>query len=189
MNDTTTRKRISLAALAFVSACALAGCATAPQRLAVASPAPAPDTRVFFYPSSDHPAPGADQQRRDQYECNSWAVAQSRFDPSNPGVLAASTPTVVSRAPADGTGTLVGAASGAFVGAAVSNPWHPGRGTFIGAVTGAVLGTVADAQRRDAYNQAVANATPIVSASATAEATSYRRAMGACLEGRGYRIG
>ena len=189
MNDTTTKRRLALVALGLVSAYALAGCATAPQRVAAVSPPPAPDTRVFFYPASDRPAPSADQQKRDQYECNSWAVAQTRFDPSNPPVLTALAPVVVSRAAADGTGTLVGAASGALVGAAVSNPWHPGRGTLIGALAGAAIGTVADAQRRDAYDQAVTNVQPDVSPSVTAGAASYRRAMGACLEGRGYSIG
>jgi hypothetical protein len=188
MNVTTIKNPLAVLMLGLLG-CALAGCATAPQRVTAVQPAPLPDTRVFFYPASDRAAPSGDQQRRDQYECNAWAVSQSHFDPSNPPATAASTPIVVRGAPADGTGTIVGAASGALLGAAVSNPWHPGRGTFIGALTGAVIGTVADEQRRDAYDQAVANAQPVVSPAVTAQAANYKRAMGACLEGRGYSIG
>lgn len=44
-----------------------------------------PDTNVYFYPSQGRSVP-VTQQDRDKYECNTWAVGQSGFDPSAPEV-------------------------------------------------------------------------------------------------------
>lgn len=183
------RSRTGAALLALLATASIAGCATVPERVAVSPPPPAPDTKVFFYPVANRPAPSADQQDRDRYECNDWAVTQSHFDPSNPSAVSAPVPITVNRGPPAGTGTLIGATSGAIVGAAVSNPWHAGRGTLIGALAGAAIGTVADNQRRDAADQAVVNAQASSNSAAVSGAsTAYKRAMTACLEGRGYRV-
>ena len=183
------RTRTGAAVLALLATASIAGCATIPERVAVSPPRPAPDTRVFFYPVANRPTPSADQQNRDRYECNDWAVTQSHFDPSNPSAVSAPVPIIVDRGPPAGTGTLIGATSGAIVGAAVSNPWHAGRGTLIGALAGAAIGTVADTQRRDATEQNAVNAQASSNSAAVSRAaTDYKRAMTACLEGRGYRV-
>lgn len=55
------------------------------QRYEVASPPPvAQDSSVASYEVSAYPARGqsADLQARDRYECHSWAVGQSGFDPA-----------------------------------------------------------------------------------------------------------
>ena len=70
-------------ALAAVALFALAACVTEPPRqIAVAAPPP-PDTNVYFYPAQGR-AITAEQQDRDRYECNAWAVQGTGFDPSLP---------------------------------------------------------------------------------------------------------
>jgi outer membrane lipoprotein SlyB len=176
---------------AVLAALWLAGCVTAPPRVEIASAAPpVPDTSVYFYPAADRPAPTADQENRDRYECSIWATQQSHFDPSVPSTAPSTRTVVIDRGPPDGTRTLLGASSGALLGAAVSNPWHAGQGALLGAVAGAVIGGVADSEHHDAVEHAAADA-QVASSSATVsqEAGEYRRAMGACLEGRGYSVG
>jgi hypothetical protein len=179
--------------LALLGLLAVAGCVAEPPRPASVPPeAPPPDTDVYFYPAQGHPAPSAQQQDRDKYECNVWAVQQTGFDPSLPNVPPHQRVRVVAGGPPPGTGVAVGAVTGAVVGAAVSNPWHTGSGTLIGALAGAAIGGVADAERTAQPNrieaQADADANGARAAALEQRALNYRRAMTACLEGRGYSV-
>ncbi len=47
-----------------------------------APPPPPPSTQLFIYPRNGQTA---DQQAKDRYECHSWAVSQSGFDPTTSG--------------------------------------------------------------------------------------------------------
>jgi hypothetical protein len=166
---------------------AIAGCATPPPRHVhrTVEPPPPPPTQVYVYPND-----GQDPARldRDRYECHVWAVKETGFDPSGPSVMPSQRVHVVA-GPPPGTGTVVGAATGAVLGAVVSR--NAGAGAAVGAVAGAIVGTASDAAReeraqqiqerydaRDARRQAQANQL----------ATDYRRAISACLEGRGYTV-
>lgn len=177
----------------------LAGCATTvPQR-----PLPPPPPRVVAPPDTSvyaAPARGQtpEQQDRDRYECSQWATQQSGFDPSRP-LPAAPQPgriRVVPAGPAPGSGVVAGAATGAIVGAAVSNPWNQGPGALIGLVAGAVLGgAVESAQADHARAQAAqinaaaeSQASAARDAGVAAQAANYRRAMSACLDARGYSV-
>jgi Glycine zipper 2TM domain len=179
--------------LLLIGLLGLASCAYEPQRLvSVRQSASAPDTNVYFYPAAGHPAPSAQQQDRDKYECNEWAVQQTHFDPSVPNLPPQQRVVVVAGGPPPGSGVAVGAVTGAVIGAAVSNPWHAGGNTLIGALAGAAIGGIADAERSEQANgmQAQANADANGAASAVLDkrAFEYRRAMSACLEGRGYSV-
>jgi len=180
--------RSLLAVLALFS---IAACATEPQPVPVREETPPPDTNVYFYPTQGH-AIAADQQDRDRYECNTWAVQKTGFDPSLPNVPPHQRVRVVAGGPPPGADVAAGAVTGAVIGAAVSNPWHAGRGTVLGAIAGAAIGGIADAQRgaeinriEDAENDRAHNAQAAVF---ERRATDYRRAMMACLEGRGYSV-
>ena len=73
--------------LAVLSLLMIAGCATeSPRPQSAAAAAPPPDTNVYFYPTQGRPAPSPEQQDRDKFECNTWAVQHSGFDPSLPSV-------------------------------------------------------------------------------------------------------
>src|SRR5688572_3448397 len=178
--------------LAVFALFSLAACATEPPLVAVREEAPPPpDTHVYFYPAQGHSV-AADQQDRDKYECHTWAVQKTGFDPSLPNVPPHQRVHVVAGGPPPGTDVAAGAVTGAVVGAAVSNPWHAGKGAVLGAIAGAAIGGIADAERtaetnriEDAENARVHDARAAVF---ERRATDYRRAMAACLEGRGYSV-
>jgi uncharacterized protein YcfJ len=79
--------------------------------------------------------------------------------------------------------------TGAVVGAAVSRPWEAGQGALVGAIAGAVIGGIADAARIDqARAESVTDANSARAAMLEQKARNYRRAVTACLEGRGYNV-
>lgn len=117
-----------------------------------------------------YPAKGQspDQQSKDQYECNQWAIQQSGFDPANPQAAGTGT---------SGTGREVlrggarGAAAGAAIGAIAGDA---GKGAAIGATAGGLgRGMKKRSESRNAPPPGQAN---------------YQKAMAACLEGRGYSV-
>jgi hypothetical protein len=185
----TCAARPALVVLALFS---IAACATEPPPVAVREEAPPPpDTDVYFYPSQGRTIT-AEQQDRDQYECHTWAVQKTGFDPSLPSVPPHQRVRVVAGGPPPGADVAAGAVTGAVVGAAVSNPWHAGKGAVLGALAGAAIGGIADAERNAEANRIedAANARAHDAQAAVFErrATDYRRAMMACLEGRGYSV-
>ena len=179
---------------AIVSLLTLCACATEPPPApAAASPPVPPDTTVYFYPTSGRPPPSVEQQNRDRYECNSWAVQHSGFDPSLPTTPPHQRVQVVAGGPPPGTDVAVGAVGGALIGGAVSSPWDTGPGILVGALAGAVIGGAVDAERANQVRglQAEADAENHAAGAAALErgAADYRRAMEACLEGHGYTVG
>ena len=177
----------ALGAVCF-SLAALSGCATLqpqPQPEPVAYVRP-PNTTVYAYPMHNQsPA----QQRRDRYQCTVWAVHQTGFDPSAPGVPIYDR--VAVQGPPPGTDTAIGAVAGALFGAAISNPWDRGAGAMFGAVTGAMIGNAAD----QANAQTNAENAGAVQAAAQAQqraldhrARNFRQAVSACLQARGYSV-
>src|ERR1700684_2913642 len=128
-----------VAALAVLTACA--GCVSEPPPPPAPMEPPPPETNVYFYPVRGQ---SPEQQDRDKYECNTWAVQQSGFDPSAPNVPPHLRVVVSSGGPPPGTGVAAGAVTGAVLGAAVSPPWHAGPGALIGALAGAAIGGIAE---------------------------------------------
>jgi hypothetical protein len=176
--------------LIVISGLLLAACSATPTREAVAErtqPASPPPTIVYFYPTRGQ---NADQQERDRYECYLWAVKQSGFDPSQPNLAPHQRIEVVPQTP-PGQDTAVGAVTGAVIGAVVASPGRSAEG----AVVGAVVGTIAGAASESARAEEVARAQQRVDqreaqrrAQLEQQAANYRRALTACLEGRGYTV-
>jgi uncharacterized protein with beta-barrel porin domain len=174
-------------ALAALAACA--GCVSEPPT-PPAPPAPMvpspPETNVYFYPVRGQ---SSVQQDRDKYECNTWAVQQSGFDPSLPNVPPHLHVVVSNAGPPPGSGIAAGAVTGAFLGAAVSRPWQAGPGALVGALAGAAIGGLAEnAAAQQTRAQLAAQANSAQAAALEQKARNYRRAMSACLEGRGYNV-
>jgi hypothetical protein len=184
-------KMTSRSFVALLALFSLAACATEPAPVAVREEAPAPDTNVYFYPAAGRSF-SAEQQDRDKYECHTWAVQKTGFDPSLPNVPPHQRVRVVAGGPPPGADVAAGAVTGAVVGAAVSNPWHAGKGAVLGAIAGAAIGGIADAERGAEANriedEANLRAHDSQAAAFERRATDYRRAMSACLEGRGYSV-
>lgn len=160
----------------------LGACVQQPVRT-MAVPAPqAAMPRMFVYPARGQTE---EQLERDRYECHTWAVQQSGFDPSRSD--GGGYRTVVA-APPPGAGTATGAIGGAILGSILAGPRDSGFGALFGAATGAIVGSTVDAS-----NQAqVAQAQQQINQQAAADRgrmQSYRRAVGACLEARGYTVG
>ena len=159
----------------------IAGCVTAPPKtVAVAGPPPRP---VFVYPSAGQ---SAEQTDRDRYECHLWAVRQSGVDPSRPDATAYER-VLVEPATPPGANTAAGAVGGALLGALLAGPRNAGAGLLLGGATGAVVGSAADVNAAQQAHQTQVQLDQ--SANAGRErADAYRRALGACLQGRGYTV-
>jgi hypothetical protein len=169
-----------MGAAAFVSC---GGCVSEPALPAGAAQPPPPAPSVYFYPTRGQ---SSEQQDRDRYECHTWAVQQSGFDPSSPNAPPHLRMQMPASGPPPGTGVAAGAVTGAVVGAAVSRPWEAGQGALLGAVAGAVIGGAAEAAAAQQSRAAAAN--DARASLLEQQARNYRRAMSACLEGRGYDV-
>src|ERR1700722_10142423 len=159
----------------------LAACVTPPPRV-VAVPTPQPQ-RIFVYPANGQ---SAEQTDRDRYECHVWAVQQTGVDPSR----ADASPyerVVVQPANPPGSGTVAGAIGGAIIGSIIAGPRNAGAGLVIGAASGAIIGSAADANAQAQAQQTQAQINQSAAAG-RARGDSYRRALGACLQGRGYTV-
>jgi len=179
--------------------CSLSACVTAPpvapeapppppDAVVAAAPPPAPNAQIFVYPNNSQ---SADQLDRDRYECNNWAVKQSGFDPSQAQVPPHERVQVVAMGPPPGSNTVAGAATGAVLGAIVSPPRAAGGGALLGALAGAIIGASADAanqQRTESIQQSYDQRDLQSQARFEQRSRDYRRAISACLEGRGYTV-
>ena len=144
---------------------------------------PPPPQKIFVYPSNGQ---SPEQTDRDRYECHLWAVQQTGVDPSRPD----SSPyerVVVQPATPPGANTAAGAVTGAILGALIAGPRAAGAGLVLGGATGAIVGSTADAnaqaQARQTQQQINMSASQ-----GRARADAYKRALGACLQGRGYTV-
>jgi len=180
----------------FALACAstLSACATNPPESPTPAPAaesapPAPaaakDRVVYAYPLQNQ---SYEQQDRDRYECHLWAVKQSGFDPSAPS-LAPHTRVRVVSAPPPETSVPGAAVTGAVLGAVVGGPHSAGEGAVVGAVAGAMIGAAADSQRNERIRDVEERSAAVQrerNSAVELKADDYRRAISACLGGRGY---
>ena len=173
---------------------ALSGCYPAPYR-EVARPVSgdadgssrASITQVYFYPKAGQTT---EQQSRDHYECYNWAVKQTGFDPSQSSIPPEQRVKVVPM-PAPGHDTAVLAITGAVLGALIGGPRHALGGALIGGAGGAVVGAASDSSREQTSRQleeAYSNRDRALDAQYERKAHNFRRAMSACLEGRGYEV-
>jgi len=181
--------RARTALTAAFGALLLAGCVVAPvHHRAPPPPAPvppAPQQTMYFYPELSQ---SENKQDRDRYECYRWAVRQTGVDPGMTPVRDVPPP-VPRAAVRDGSEVVAGGAIGAITGAAVSGPRHVGQNMVLGAVFGSLIGAAAQEARvqnaEQAYERRLANQ----QARQQVPLDNFHRAMGACMEGRGYRIG
>lgn len=177
----TRRAGCSLRCCAAIAmALAMAACVEAPPPRPVVV-TPPPPQRVFVYPAQGQ---SPQQTDRDRYECHVWAVQQTGVDPSRePGVRVYVQPA----APPPGANTAGGAVTGALLGSIIAGPWHSGEGFILGAATGAVIGSTVDANQQAQARQSQQQLNQ-AAAAAGQRADAYRRALGSCLEGRGYTV-
>ncbi len=127
----------------------------------------------------------AEQQKKDEYDCHSWAVKQTGFDPTQaaqaPQQQAAQQPTGAQ----PGSGAR-GAARGAVAGAAIGSlDGEAGKGAGVGAAAGAVA---ARGQSRRQAQQQQAQTQQQAASKQSSQQQNYLKARAACLEGKGYSV-
>ena len=156
-----------------------------------ASPPPSPDANaatgadIYVYPADGQ---SERQLDRDRYECHGWAGKQTGYDPSQPPLASHQN---AHGLPPDHTGAVNGAVAGAVIGATVSGPHDAAGGAMVGAVAGAIIGATSDAARARETAGLASRQTAAEQAERARiekQAYDYRRAITACLEGRGYTV-
>ncbi len=144
-------------------------------------------TQIYFYPNKGQ---SVEQQSRDHYECYNWAVEQTGFDPSVSSIAPDQRVRVVPMPP-PGHDTVSMSIAGAVLGALIAGPRHAGGGALFGAASGAMLGATSDASRQETARQmeeAYQNRDKARDLRKEKKALQFRRAMSACMEGRGYAV-
>jgi hypothetical protein len=117
-------------------------------------------------------------------------MQQTGFDPSQSSIPPDRRVKVVPMPP-PGHDTIALAIAGAVLGALIAGPRNAGAGALIGAGSGAFAGAVSDATRQqyaEQMEEAYANSDQALDVRYEGKAREFRRAMSACLEGRGYSV-
>lgn len=134
-----------------------------------------------------YPAKGQDKTKQDEdrYDCHSWAVSQTGFDPSKPQANVPSSSGGQQYQPSQphvlrggARGAALGAVGGAIAGDA-------GKGAAAGAAMGGLAGGF---RRRDERRQQASQQQANAQSAQQSQQSSYNRAMASCLEGRGYTV-
>jgi outer membrane lipoprotein SlyB len=169
----------------------LSSCYYYPQEQVVTQPAQNDNvtaiTQIYFYPNQGQ---STEQQSRDHYACYNWAVEQTGFDPSVSSIVPEQRVRVVPMPP-PGHDTIAMSIAGAVLGALIAGPRHAGGGALIGAAGGAIAGAASDISREEEARQmeeAYNNHNQARDVHKEKKALAFRRAMSACLEGRGYTV-
>ena len=141
---------------------------------------------IFAYPAKGQ---SQSQQDRDRYECHSWAVKQTGFDPSRSQGAYSDRP-AASITPVPKRGQVVrGAARGAAlgsVGGAIAG--NAGTGAAAGAAMGGLAGGMRRRQQTLQQSHQQQAAAQSASSAQQSQRNAYQRAMAACLTGRGYTV-
>jgi hypothetical protein len=143
--------------------------------------------QVFIYPRQGQ---SPMRQDRDRYECHIWAMGQSGYDPSLPP-LPVRSHVRVEPVPPIGHDTAVLGFTGALLGAMIGGYHHSPQGALIGGAIGAMTGLASDSARAEAARRIEADQERQNQGREDrmeGRASEYRRAMEACLEGRGYSV-
>ena len=168
----------------------LTACYPMPERVAPRPMAGTPRpslTQVYFYPLKGQTV---EQQSKDHYECYNWAIKQTGFDPSLSPLPPEQRVKVVPLPP-PGHDTAIYAIAGAVLGAVLGGPRHAAGGALIGAAGGAIAGAASDSSRQEEarrQEEAYARRDQGRYVQFEQKELDFRRAMGACLEGRGYSV-
>ncbi len=138
--------------------------------------------QIYFYPKAGQTK---EQQGQDHYECYNWAVKETGFDPATSQIPPDDRVRLVPMPP-PGYDTATLAIAGAVLGAIVGGRRNAPGGAIIGATGGAIVGSASDSARQQQAARTAENQT--LNAQFAEKEMNFRRAMSACLEGRGYTV-
>ncbi len=140
---------------------------------------------VIVYPAQGQ---SGEQQDKDNFECYNWSKQNSGFDPMAPPTPSTAPPQSQAQQGGVGRGATRGALVGVGVGAIAGGSKGARRGLAAGAVGGGLIGGMRrkDQQRQQA--QAQQQWEQQEAARYQQARSSYNRAYGACMQGRGYTV-
>jgi hypothetical protein len=145
---------------------------------------PAAAQNLVIYPAKGQ---SAEQQSKDEAECQAWAKNNTGVDPVAVANSSAQPP--VSAAPQQGGQRVRGAARGAAAGAAIGAvAGDAGKGAAVGAVAGTAAGGARKRREAEAANQQAQGQNQQQAADRQAKMATFNKAYSACLEGRGYSV-
>lgn len=128
----------------------------------------------IYYPAKGQ---NAQTQNRDRTECQVWAQQTTGIDPMS---LAQAPQPQAPSGPAVGGGERVaGAVRGAIIGEVAGG--HGGEGAVVGAMVGGARARKNQAAQQQAAQQQA-------QAAHASKVNTFNRAVGACMEGRGYTV-
>jgi hypothetical protein len=128
----------------------------------------------IFYPAKGQ---SANKQHADEGQCAAWAKQTTGIDPI--AVAQAPVPQGPSGPAVGGGQRVAGAARGAVAGEVLGE--HPGEGAALGAMAGGVRARRQQAAQREQVQQQGQQAK-------ASQISTYNRAVGACMQGRGYSV-
>ena len=146
-----------------------------------------PSTTVYFYPNKGQ---SVNQQERDRYECYLWSVDQTSFDPGQQDLTPHQRVEVKASTP-PGTDVAIGAVTGAALGSLLTHPHAGPEGLVFGLIAGSFIGIASELGKQDQVNTLQQQYDDVEQqrySQLEKQATGYRRAISACLEGRGYTV-
>jgi hypothetical protein len=134
------------------------------------------------------PAKGQSQEQmeKDKYDCYTWAKQQTGFDPMKAQTGQAPPPQSQGPSGERVKGAARGAAVGAVVGEIADD--DAGKGAAAGAAAGVMAGGMKTRQQRRQQTQQQQQASQQQQATNDEARNTYNRALGACLEGKGYTV-
>ena len=143
-------------------------------------------SQQFVYPKNNQTP---EQQKKDEFDCHTWAVQQTGYDPIKASQAPAPAPLPTDKPQAERGSGARGAAKGAAAGAAVGAvAGDAGKGAAVGAAAGGVAGRQRSKNKaEDQQQQQIAQANAAAADQAEL-AKKYNAARAACLEGKGYTV-
>lgn len=172
----------------FVFGLALLAASDAAGQQAAPSTAPPPTLAqigMYIYPAKGQ---SPEQQTADEDACTHWAETQTGLTLQSGGVDTQAAAEAAQRQAAEATqgAAVAGAAKGAVAGVAIGAiAGDAGKGAAIGAVAGGIAGRRA---RKHAEAQAAQQGAAQAQGQADANLEAFKKAAGACLQGRGYTV-
>ncbi len=139
----------------------------------------------IFYPAKGQ---SDDQLEKDKYECYNWAKKKTGFDPMKTPTTKSAPPPKEEKVLGAGETALIGGAGGAIIGGVAGGGKGALAGGLIGGTGGALIGSARSSDQREREERKRREWEQREANSYARERNQYNRALGACMEGRGYTV-
>lgn len=139
----------------------------------------------IFYPAKGQ---SDDQLEKDKFECYNWAKKNTGFDPMKTPTTKTAPPAKEEKVWGAGETAVVGGVGGAVVGGVTRGGKGALAGGLIGTAGGALIGGARSSDQRKREKKKRKKWERREANNYAHERNEYNRALGACMEGRGYSV-